>query len=74
MNSSSPPSLFFLILFLPFHLLYLKAEYDSMVLECAGSVIAPIASVVGGEVFLPWLGPLLPSIIGRLVCDCVHCT
>ena len=45
-----------------------KAEYDSMVLECAGSLIAPIASVIGGEAFLPWLGPLLPSLIGRLVC------
>lgn len=38
-----------------------------MLMECAGSVIGPLASVVGGEKFLPWLRSLIPPLLGKLV-------
>ena len=43
------------------------AEYDSVLVECAGCVIGPLASVAGGEVFLPFFRSLLPQLLRRLV-------
>ncbi|KAL5466681.1 hypothetical protein EMCRGX_G030825 [Ephydatia muelleri] len=42
------------------------AEYDSVLVECAGCVIGPLAAVAGGEVFLPFLRSLLPQLLRRL--------
>lgn len=43
------------------------AEYDSMLIECAGSILGPLAGVVGGEVFLKQFQPLLPKMLAKLV-------
>ena len=43
------------------------AEYDSMLVECAGSILGPLASVVGGEVFLKQFEALLPKLLAQLV-------
>lgn len=45
----------------------LQAEYDGMLVEYAGSVISPLASVVGGETFFPWLQCLIPPLMTKLV-------
>lgn len=43
------------------------AEYDSMLIECAGSILGPLASVAGGEMFLKQFEPLLPKLLAKLV-------
>lgn len=43
------------------------AEYDSVLVECAGCVIGPLAAVAGGETFLPFFRSLLPQLLRRLV-------
>ena len=45
----------------------LQSEYDSVVLECAGGVVGPLAAVAGGEAILPSLSQLLSPLIDRLV-------
>ena len=44
-----------------------QAEYDGMLVEYAGSIIGPLASVVGGEAFFPWLQFLIPPLMTKLV-------
>ena len=44
-----------------------QSEYDSIVLECAGNLLGPLAAVVGGDVLLPSLPSLLSPLIDRLV-------
>ena len=40
-----------------------------MVVECAGSLMGPLAAVVGGDVMLPSLPPLISPLMDRLVCS-----
>ena len=44
-----------------------QSEYDSVVVECAGNLIGPLAAVVGGDAILPSLPSLLSPLIDRLV-------
>ena len=44
-----------------------QSEYDSVVVECAGSVMGPLAAVVGGDAMLGSLPALLSPLIDRLV-------
>ena len=48
-------------------MLSVQSEYDSVVLECAGNLMGPLAAVVGGDVILPSLPSLIPPLIDRLV-------
>ena len=47
------------------------AEYDTVLVECAGSILGPLAGVAGGERFLKNFEELLPKLLNKLVCDCV---
>lgn len=46
------------------------AEFDGMVVEMAGSLLGPLASVVGGHVAMPVLKPLIAHLERKLV----HCS
>lgn len=43
-----------------------EAEYDKMLVECAGEVIPELAKAAGGQPFLAHLGVLLPPILAKL--------
>ena len=47
----------------------MKAEFDSVVVECAGSVIGPLAAIVGGERFAPFLEQLKTLLLNKLVSE-----
>ncbi len=43
------------------------SEYDSVLVECGGCVLGPLAAAVGGAVFLPHLPSVLPQLVTKLV-------
>ena len=43
------------------------AEYDTVLVECAGSILGPLAGVVGGDRFLKKFEQLLPKLLSKLV-------
>ena len=43
------------------------SEYDSVLVECGGSVLGPLAGAVGGVAFLPHLKEVLPKLVEKLV-------
>ena len=43
------------------------AEYDSFLQESAGTILGPIAGLVGGERFIPKVQPILPKLFKKLV-------
>lgn len=43
------------------------AEYDGLLLECAGSVLGPLAGVVGGATILPRLVKIIQLLQNKLV-------
>ena len=43
------------------------AEFDGMVVEMAGSLLGPLAAVVGGHVAMPVLKPLIVHLQRKLV-------
>ena len=43
------------------------AEFDGMVVEMAGSLLGPLAAIVGGHVALPVLKPLITRLEKKLV-------
>ena len=43
------------------------AEYDGLLLECAGSVLGPLAGVVGGATILPRLVNIIQLLQNKLV-------
>ncbi|KAJ7313159.1 hypothetical protein JRQ81_004432 [Phrynocephalus forsythii] len=43
-----------------------EAEYDSMVIECAGEVIPALAEAAGGESFAPYFAGFLPLLLNKL--------
>ncbi len=43
------------------------SEYDSVLVECGGSVLGPLAGAVGGGVFLIHLPEVLPQLLTKLV-------
>ena len=43
------------------------AEYDGLLLECAGSVLGPLTSVVGGATILPRLVKIIQLLQNKLV-------
>lgn len=47
------------------------AEYDSFLEESAGTIMGPIAGLVGGEKFIPKVQPILPKLFKKLVSECV---
>ncbi len=46
------------------------SEYDSVLVECGGSVLGPLAGAVGGGVFLIHLPEVLPQLLTKLVSTC----
>ena len=43
------------------------AEYDNFLQESAGGTLGPLASLVGGDLFIPKLEPILPRLFKKLV-------
>lgn len=43
------------------------AEYDSLLLESAGTILGPIAALVTGDLFIPKVQPILPKLFRKLV-------
>ena len=43
------------------------SEYDGLLIECAGSVLGPLASVVGGATILPHLVKIIELLQHKLV-------
>ena len=43
------------------------AEYDSFLQESAGTILGPVASLMGGDLFLPKAESLLPRLFKKLV-------
>lgn len=43
------------------------AEYDSFLQESAGTILGPVAALMGGDLFLPRAESLLPRLFKKLV-------
>jgi len=50
------------------------AEYDSFLQESAGTILGPIAALVGGEFFIPKVQPILPKLFRKLVSSVWPCS
>nr|XP_020666139.1 importin-4 [Pogona vitticeps] len=49
-----------------------EAEYDSMVIECAGEVIPALAEAAGGETFAPYFAGFLPLLLNKMKPSCSY--
>ena len=43
------------------------AEYDCFLQESAGTILGPIAALIGGDLFIPKIQPILPKLTRKLV-------